>query len=158
MILKLSEKLQYRIQKLSLYTNYPLWTTEEVTHFLTSFLRRGNQHVAAIMQGPWEVLPQIKRKEGKGEEGGKFEDYSVLLLPLHQMFTLHPHWKEMITGYTIIWVIDNHQVPQSNGAERRFCWVGALMKQILVASCPSPCVSLSPNFQSYRKGSVTIQY
>lgn len=46
-----------------------------------------------------------------------------------------------------------HQSPQSNSrARQRPCWDGTLMKQILVAIYPWPCVSPPSNFQCYRKG------
>lgn len=49
----------------------------------------------------------------EGAEGGEFEECSVLLLPLHQMFTLHPHSVGTVIDYTITSGMDSHQSPQS---------------------------------------------
>lgn len=97
------------------------------------------------------------RGRAEGAEG-ECEECSVLLLPLQQMFTLQQHSGRTIIGYTLTSGADSHQSPQSNNrVVRRPYWVGTLMKQIMVASDPWPCVSPPPNFHSYRAGSCTFR-
>lgn len=49
----------------------------------------------------------------EGTEGVEFEECSVLVLSLHQMFTLHPHSVGTVIDYTITSGMNSHQSPES---------------------------------------------